>query len=117
MDYLLTGEYIRRIREIELKKGKEEFAEELGISLHTLNRLENAERKVTNIEIFEKISKMSGHPLDQIIKASNNSTPNKEILISKIQNLLYEFNEKALVEVSNIIKCCQNISTKKRRSK
>lgn len=39
MDYLLTGEYIRKIRESELKKSKEEFAEELGISLHTLNRL------------------------------------------------------------------------------
>ena len=46
MDYLLTGEYIRKIRESELKKSKEEFAEELGISLHTLNRLEMLKEKL-----------------------------------------------------------------------
>lgn len=110
MDYLLTGEYIRKIRESELKKSKEE----LGISLHTLNRLENAERKVTNIEIFEKISKMSGHSLDQIIKTSNNTTKNKEILISKIQNSLYDFNEKELFELSNIIESCKKLSKRKK---
>ena len=114
MHYLLTGEYIRKIRESELKKSKEEFAEELGISLHTLNRLENAERKVTNIEIFEKISKMSGHSLDQIIKTSNNTTKNKEILISKIQNSLYDFNEKELFELSNIIESCKKLSKRKK---
>lgn len=114
MDYLLTVEYIRKIRESELKKSKEEFAEELGISLHTLNRLENAERKVTNIEIFEKISKMSGHSLDQIIKTSNNTTKNKEILISKIQNSLYDFNEKELFELSNIIESCKKLSKRKK---
>lgn len=114
MNYNKIGEKIRNIRENELKQTREEFAEEIGVSIHTAARLENAERKVTNIEIFEKISKMSGHSLDQIIKTSNNTTKNKEILISKIQNSLYDFNEKELFELSNIIESCKKLSKRKK---
>ena len=41
MDYDKIGEKIRQIREKELKQTREEFAEEIGVSIHTATRLEN----------------------------------------------------------------------------
>ena len=52
MNYNKIGEKIRNIRENELKQTREEFAEEIGVSIHTAARLENATSKVNNMEVF-----------------------------------------------------------------
>lgn len=82
-----VGERIRRIRETELNISREEFAEEIGISLNTLNRLENATSKVSNIEFFIRISEITGYTLDELTQDKNYSK-SKDRSIRKINYLL-----------------------------
>ena len=88
MNYNEVGERIRKIRETELKKTREEFAEEIGISPITLTRLENASGKVTNIEFFLKIAELTGYTLDELTQDINNYSKEKEKAIKKINYLL-----------------------------
>lgn len=88
MNYNEVGERIRKIRETELKKTREEFAEEIGIAPITLTRLENATGKVSNIEFFIKISELTGYSLDELTQDSNNYSKEKEKAIKKINYLL-----------------------------
>lgn len=87
MDYTKIGERIRKIREKELKKTQEEFAEEVGISPNTLYRLETATRKVSNIEFFIRISEITGYSIEKLIQ-DNESSKSKEKIIRKINYLL-----------------------------
>ncbi len=87
MDYTKVGERIKKIREKELKKTQEEFAEEVGISLNTLYRLETATRKVSNIEFFIRISEITGYSIEELIQDFENSK-SKEKIIKKINYLL-----------------------------
>lgn len=87
MDYTKIGERIRKIREKELKKTQEEFAEEVGISPNTLYRLETATRKVSNIEFFIRISEITGYSIEELIQ-DNESSKSKEKIIRKINYLL-----------------------------
>lgn len=80
-------EGIRKIREKELKKTQEEFAEEVGISPNTLYRLETATRKVSNIEFFIRISEITGYSIEELIQ-DNESSKSKEKIIRKINYLL-----------------------------
>lgn len=66
MDYHNIGKKIREIREKELKQSREKFAEEIGISIHTANRLENATGKISNIEIYLKISEITGYTIEEL---------------------------------------------------
>ena len=77
MNYNKIGEKIRSIRENELKQTREEFAEEIGISIHTAARLENATSKVNNMEVFLKISEVSGYTLEELL-LDNTTTKEKE---------------------------------------
>lgn len=87
MNYNKIGEKVRNIREKELKKTREEFAEEIGISIHTAARLENATSKVNNIEVFLKISEISGYTLDELLLDSK-ETKDKEKIIRRINYIL-----------------------------
>ena len=61
MNRNIIGERVRKIRKKELRQTIEEFAEEVGVSKDTITRLENATGNVNNIEIFLRISEVSGH--------------------------------------------------------
>lgn len=87
MNYNKIGEKVRNIREKELKKTREEFAEEIGISIHTAARLENATSKVNNIEVFLRISEISGYTLDELLLDSR-ETKDKEKIIRRINYIL-----------------------------
>ena len=87
MNYNKIGEKVRNIREKELKKTREEFAEEIGISIHTAARLENATSKVNNIEVFLRISEISGYTLDELLLDSK-ETKDKEKIIRRINYIL-----------------------------
>lgn len=65
----------------------EEFAEEIGVSKDTISRLENATASVNNIEIFIRISEVSGHTLDELL-LDNKETSDKDKVI-----LLYLFKK------------------------
>lgn len=78
MNYNKIGEKIRKIREKELKQTREEFAEEIGISIHTAARLENATSKVNNIEVFLRISEISGYTLDELLLDNKETKEKKE---------------------------------------
>lgn len=73
MDYSKIGEKVRGIRETELKQTREEFAEEIGISIHTAARLENATSRVKDVEIYIKISEKTGYTLDELLLDGNQS--------------------------------------------
>lgn len=94
MDYTKIGSNIRNIREKELKITREEFAEELGVSTLTISRLENASRKVKNIETYSKISNISGYSIEQLL--SNHFEANKN-LIDKIVSLLSHLSDDDLI--------------------
>lgn len=78
MDYDKIGENIRQIREKELKETREEFAKGIGISIHTATRLENATRKVTNVEIFLKISEITGYTIEELLWQKDDSKIEKK---------------------------------------
>lgn len=87
MNYDQIGKKIRCIRENELKQSREEFAEEIGISIHTANRLENATAKVSNVEIYWRISQLTGYTIEELL-SENNSSKNKEKIRRKIDYIL-----------------------------
>lgn len=87
MNYDKIGEKIRQIREKELKKTREEFAEEIGISIHTVVRLENATSRVTNIETFLKISEITGYTIEELLLEKDDSK-NSEKIRKKINYIL-----------------------------
>ncbi len=107
MDYDKIGENIRQIREKEIKKTREEFAEEIGVSIHTVTRLENATSKVTNIEIFLKISEITGYTIEELLLQKDDSK-NREKIRRKIDYLLNVVSEEELeyiyVNISQFIK-------------
>lgn len=87
MDYTKVGERIRKIREKELNKTQEEFAEEVGISQNTLYRIETAARRVSNIEFFIRISEITGYSIEELTQDYENGK-SKEKIIKKINYLL-----------------------------
>lgn len=87
MNYDKIGEKIRQSREKELKKTREEFAEEIGISIHTVARLENATSRVTNIETFLKISEITGYTIEELLLEKDDSK-NSEKIRKKINYIL-----------------------------
>lgn len=87
MNYDKIGEKIRQIREKELKKTREEFAEEIGISIHTVARLENATSKVNNIETYLKISEITGYTIEELLLEKDDSK-NSEKMRKKINYIL-----------------------------
>ncbi|MGN1301844.1 MAG: helix-turn-helix domain-containing protein [Clostridia bacterium] len=95
MNYNKIGEKIRKIREKELKQTREEFAEEIGISIHTAARLENATSKVNNIEVFLRISEISGYTLDELL-LDNKETKEKERMIRRINYILSVLSQEEL---------------------
>ena len=95
MNYNKIGEKIRKIREKELKQTREEFAEEIGISIHTAARLENATSKVNNIEVFLRISEISGYTLDELL-LDNKETKEKEKMIRRINYILSVLSQEEL---------------------
>ena len=107
MDYDKIGEKIRQIREKELKQTREEFAEEIGVSIHTATRLENATSKVTNIETFLKISQITGYTIEELL-LQENDTKNTERTRRKIDYILNVVSEEELeyifVNISQFIK-------------
>lgn len=107
MDYDKIGENIRQIREKEIKKTREEFAEEIGVSIHTITRLENATSKVTNVEIFLKISEITGYTIEELLLQKDDSK-NKEKIRRKIDYILNVISEEELeyiyVNISQFIK-------------
>lgn len=107
MDYDKIGEKIRRIRETELKQTREEFAEEIGISIHTATRLENATSRVNNIEIYLKISEITGYTIEELLLEKDNSK-NREKIRRKIDYILNVISEEELeyiyVNISQFIK-------------
>ena len=102
MDYEQIGNKVRMIRETELKKSREEFAEELGISIDTVNRLETAKSEVRNVEIFIKVSELTGYTLEELLldKNINNKT---EKVIRKINYVLNILSDEELEYVYNNI--------------
>lgn len=107
MDYDKIGENIRQIREKEIKKTREEFAEEIGVSIHTVTRLENATSKVTNVEIFLKISEITGYTIEELLLQKDDSK-NREKIKRKIDYILNVISEEELeyiyVNISQFIK-------------
>ena len=95
MNYNKIGEKIRNIRENELKQTREEFAEEIGVSIHTAARLENATSKVNNMEVFLKISEVSGYTLEELL-LDNTTTKEKERIIRRINYILNVLSEDEL---------------------
>lgn len=103
MNYNKIGEKIRNIRENELKQTREEFAEEVGISIHTASRLENATSKVNNMEVFLRISEISGYTLEELL-LDNTTTKEKERIIRRINYILNVLSEDELEYI------CENIT-------
>lgn len=102
MNYHEIGERIRKIRTDELNKTREEFAEELGISTNTASRLENANNEVRNVEIFLKISEMSGYTMEELL-LGNNKTVKRGKIKKRINYLLNILSEDELDYVFNLI--------------
>ena len=102
MNYSKIGRKIRKIRELELQKTREEFAEEIGISLHTVARLENATTKVNNVEIFLKISEMTGYTIEELLSDKQFSN-NAESTKLKIINSLNFLSEDELTYINEYI--------------
>lgn len=102
MDYEQIGNNIRIIRETKLNKTREEFAEELGVSVDTINRLETAKAEVRNIELFIKISKLTGYTLEELL-FNKNTSKNNEKNIRKINYILNVLSDEELGYVYNNI--------------
>lgn len=98
MNYDKIGEKIRRIREKELKQTREEFAEEIGISIHTAIRLENATSKVNNIETYLRISEITGYTIEELLLQKDDSK-NRERIRRKIDYILNVVSEEELVYI------------------
>jgi len=102
MNYQEIGERIRKIRKEELNKSREEFAEELSISTNTASRLENANNVVRNVEVFLKISEISGYTMEELLLGQNETTE-KEKVRKRINYLLNVLTEDDLEYIFTII--------------
>ena len=102
MNYQEIGERIRKIRKDELNKSREEFAEELGISTNTASRLENANNVVRNVEVFLKISEISGYTMEELL-IGQNETLAKEKIKKRINYLLNVLEDDDLDYIFTII--------------
>lgn len=102
MNYEQIGNKVRMIRETELKKSREEFAEELGISIDTVNRLETAKSEVRNVEIFIKISELTGYTLEELLLNKNINNKSEKV-IQKINYVLNILSDDELEYVYNNI--------------
>ncbi len=102
MNYQEIGERIRKIRKEELNKSREEFAEELSISTNTASRLENANNVVRNVEVFLKISEISGYTMEELLLGQNITTE-KEKIRKRINYLLNVLTEDDLEYIFTII--------------
>lgn len=108
MNYDKIGARVRTIREKDLKKSREEFAEEIGVSTTTIARLENSTSKVSNLETFIKISEISGYSLDEIVLDKNDNIKTNESLKKRINYFLNTMSkdelEYTLSNISNFVK-------------
>lgn len=96
MNYEKVGERIRIARETNLKITREEFAEEIGISVDTAYRLESGTtKKVKNVETFIKVSEVTGLTLEEILLGKNESSIRKRN-IKKINYLLNVLSDREL---------------------
>lgn len=102
MNYQEIGERIRKIRKEELNKSREEFAEELSISTNTASRLENANNVVRNVEVFLKISEISGYTMEELLLGQNITTE-KEKTRKRINYLLNVLTEDDLEYIFTMI--------------
>jgi len=103
MNHNIIGEKVRKIRKKDLKQTIEEFAEEIGVSTDTISRLENATANVTNIEIFLRISEISGYTLDELL-LDNKETPEKDKIIRRINYILGVLSKDELEYICGSIK-------------
>lgn len=95
MNYDNASAKIKKIREVELKQTQEEFAEEIGVSITTVQRLESPFDKVTNVETYLKIFEISGYTVEEILLDIDNSK-GKEKEIAKINYLLNVLSKEEL---------------------
>jgi len=96
MNYEKVGERIRIARETNLKITREEFAEEIGISVDTAYRLESGtNKKVKNVETFIKVSEVTGLTLEEILLGKNESSIRNRN-IKKINYLLNVLSDSEL---------------------
>lgn len=96
MNYEKVGERIRIARETDLKITREEFAEEIGISVDTAYRLESGTtKKVKNVETFIKISEVTGLTLEELLLGKNESSIRNRN-IKKINYLLNVLSDREL---------------------
>lgn len=96
MNYEKVGERIRIARETNLQITREEFAEEIGISVDTAYRLESGtNKKVKNVETFIKVSEVTGLTLEEILFGKNESSIRNRN-IKKINYLLNVLSDSEL---------------------
>lgn len=95
MNYEEVGERIRNVRETDLKITREEFAEEIGISVDTASRLENANKKVKNVETYLKIAEVTGLTMEELLLGKENSN-SKQRIKKRINYLLNVIPENEL---------------------
>lgn len=96
MNFEEVGERIRLARERNLKITREEFAEEIGISVDTAYRLESgSNKKVKNVETFIKVSQVTGLTLEELLLGKNES-PIRNRNIKKINYLLNVLSDREL---------------------
>lgn len=96
MNYAQIGKRIRKIRETELNKTMEEFAEALDISIHTVSRLENANsNNIRNVEIYLKICELTGYTMEELLLDKQNDKT-KEKIKKRINYLLNVISEDEL---------------------
>ena len=80
MNYDKVGIKIRKIREDELHKTREEFAEEINFSVDTIARMENGKSAVKNIEAYINVAYLSGYSLDELLLDENHTGENEKII-------------------------------------
>lgn len=96
MNFEEVGERIRLARERNLKITREEFAEEIGISVDTAYRLESgSNKKVKNVETFIKVSEVTGLTLEELLLGKNESSIRNRN-IKKINYLLNVLSDREL---------------------
>ena len=125
MDFEQAGQLIKNIREKELKITQEQFAEKMDTSPTTVYRLETANKKVTNVEIFMKFYQLTGYTVEEIllgkITSSNRSRWRKRLdfkldtlsedefeyiynVIDNLIRLLHKDKVRTLKDIKNDIK-------------
>lgn len=81
------------------------------MSCLTLARLENATRKITNIEIYYKISRLTGHTLEEL--ANDNQLVNSN-LRKKLDNLLNNTSDDELEYIYDYVRSFIGFLNKRR---